>query len=121
MHQRKDLGIKLVSSANLALVAENLQSMPAPPAAVGEVPLPSQISVSTVQLEDELIVYEISATIAGHTETQRHAIGIGGTNPKQPVAMSAAGLQAWLDEMRQIVADNAAWHVAMGAAAEQVE
>lgn len=113
MHPARDLGIKIMTSANFALTAKTSGEPVAS--------LPPDVSVSTRQVEHELIVFEISATIAGHTETQRHAIGIGGTNPKQPQAMSGADLQAWLDEMRQIVADNAAWHVVMGAAAEQVE
>jgi hypothetical protein len=93
MHQARDLGTKTVGSAK----------------------------VSARQLEDELVVYEIAATVGGHTEVQRHSIGAGGTNPKQPAAMSAAELQAWLDEKRQIVADNAAWHAAMEDASAQVK
>jgi hypothetical protein len=77
--------------------------------------------VSTRQLQDVLPVYEITATIDGHTETQRHAIGVSGTNPEQSAPMSAAELQAWLDERRLAVATNAAWHSSMKASTANVK
>ncbi len=99
---RKDLGKKSLTSAHL----------------------PGQaIDVSAVQLEDDLVVYEITATIGSHTETQRHSIGAGGTNPVQggPGApKTALDLQSALDAFRQQVADNVAWKAAMESAANSV-
>lgn len=102
MHQRKDLGTKLVSSANLAVATGNLKAVPGSPQI--EDPLPSQVSVSTVQLEHELVVYEVSATVQGHTETQRHSVGVGGTNPSQTLLTGEIVLlflQGWLDQKTQ--------------------
>lgn len=98
MHQGKDLGQKKMKSSD------------------GQ-----DVDVATKQVDDDLVVFEIAATVGGHTEVQRHAIGASGTNPVQPPVMSPAELQAALDGFRQIVADNAAWHAAMDVAASGVK
>jgi Asp/Glu/hydantoin racemase len=72
--------------------------------------LPGQnITVATTQLDDNPIVYEITATIGAHAHVQRHAIGAMATGP----LMTAAELQKAVDGYRQQVADAAAWQVAM--------
>jgi hypothetical protein len=67
------------------------------------------ITISTVQLDDNPIVYEVTATIGTKTYTERHAIGAMGTGP----LMTASDLQKALDGFRQAVADKVAWQVAM--------
>lgn len=79
------------------------------------------VDVATKQIDDDLVVFEITATVGTHVEVQRHAIGVGGTNPVQPASMTPAQLQGALDGFRQIVADNAAWHAAMDVAASGVK
>jgi len=102
MFQRKNLGKTILQSANL-------------PA--------TDIEVATVQLEDALLVYEITATVGTHVEIQRHGIGLGGTQPIQPAgsAMTSADLQTALDGHRQSVANTVAWRAAMDMAAGQVK
>lgn len=118
MHQARDLGTKIVSPSATSL----LQIAAAIPGSKGEAlsTVAAGISVSTVQMENDLVVYKITATVGSHTETQMHSIGLGGTNPAQPPPMSTAELQVWLDEKRQIVADNAAWHAALDVASSEV-
>jgi hypothetical protein len=72
--------------------------------------LPGQnITIDTRQIDNNPIVYEITATIGAHVYTERHAIGAMGTGP----LMTAAELQKAVDGYRQQVADAAAWQVAM--------
>jgi hypothetical protein len=72
--------------------------------------LPGQdITIVTVQIDNNPIVYEITATIGAHVHTERHAIEAKGTGP----LMKTAELQTALDGFRQSVADAAAWQVAM--------
>lgn len=78
------------------------------------------IDVMTVQLQDTILVYEITASVGGRTETQRHAIGASGTNAKQPPVLSPTDLQVALDGFRQAVADSAAWHAAIERASGQI-
>ena len=73
-------------------------------------------TVDTVQIDDLPIVYEITASLSGESEIQRHAIGADGTGP----VMTAPQLQAAVDGYRQQVADALAWRLAMAAAAPSV-
>lgn len=73
-------------------------------------------AVDTVQIDDAPVVYEITATLNGQTEKQRHTIGAMGTGP----VMTALQLQATVDGYRQQVVDALAWRMAMAAAAPQV-
>jgi hypothetical protein len=100
MHEAQDFG-------TIAMQSENLPGQ--------------DISVSTVQLADELMVFEITATSGLHSETQRHAIGAGGTNPTQPTIMTADDLDSFLAVCQQRVADNVAWHAAMDSASARVQ
>lgn len=111
MYNARDLGTKTMKSGNVQKSSQ--QPVTLDTATTG-------VSVSTRQVEAELPVFEISATVGKHTETQRHTLGVGGTNPKQPELMSTDELQAWLDDKRQIVADNAAWHAAMDASSQHI-
>jgi len=70
------------------------------------------IAIDTTQIDSSPITYEITATIPGtpaHVWVERHSIGANGGGP----LMTAIQLQAQLDGYRQLVADNAAWQVAM--------
>lgn len=120
MYQARDLGTKTMTSSNVAVLNETVSSAPLPAGSPSPAPVGIDILVSTKQLEAELPTYEIAATVGDHTEKQSHSIGAGGTNPKQPAAMTTDELQAWLDDKRQMVADNAAWHAAMEAASLQI-
>lgn len=112
MFKRRDLGVKMMSSDNLRAALG--KTGPSMPSGGGE------ISVSTVQIEGPTVVYEITATIGDHTEIQRHAIGINGTNPHQAQPMTTADLQAALDRFRQNVADTVAWRAVMEESTAQV-
>jgi hypothetical protein len=95
-------------------------AQPSAPAGVS-VEAGGPIVVTTRQLAHKLIVYEITAAVGDHVETQQFSIGDGGSTPKQTAAMTATELQEWLDDKRQTVADNVAWHVAMESAGSQVQ
>ncbi|HLZ93380.1 MAG TPA: hypothetical protein VKQ28_16870 [Candidatus Acidoferrum sp.] len=104
MFKSRDLGVKMMTSANLASSSPTL----------------SPITVSTVQIEDANVVYEITAALGEHKEVQRHTVGVGGTNPHQAQPMSASDLQAALDGFRQHVADTVAWRAIMEESSAQV-
>jgi hypothetical protein len=122
VYPARDLGSQTISVPLPAPATDaTAPTTPTAPAPVDVVVPTVDVVVSTLQLADELPVYEISAAADGHTETQRHSIGVSGTNPEQSAPMSAAELQAWLDERRLAVATNAAWHSVMKASTANVK
>jgi len=57
------------------------------------------VTVKTVQIDSNPLVYEITAIVGEHVETQRHTVGAMGAGP----VLTVHWLQTYLDGRRQAV------------------